>query len=117
MKSHGFSVLNQGRIQRDHGYYLLNTQIIGLDSDREIIEFVSFPGRDGLYSVGLRSRPPTHRSPELEEAALTFASNSLGCEVRNVTRGENGPDAIAFYNREVQRVRSLFREAEELQKQ
>ncbi|HEX4409083.1 MAG TPA: hypothetical protein VH206_09945 [Xanthobacteraceae bacterium] len=116
MKSRGFDVLNQGRIQQDHGFHLLDTQIVGLDSNREIIEFDSFPGRDGLYTVALRSPPPTHRIPQLEQDILTFVSNSLGCEVRQITRSENGENAISFYNREVERIQRLFHEAGALPK-
>jgi hypothetical protein len=116
----GFNVLNQGRLQRDHGIYLLNTQIVGLDGKRDILEFVGLPvgfaKKDTVYNAGLRSPPPTRRSPQLEEAVLTFVSKGLGCDVRQVTRGENGPDAIQFYDREFARIESVFRDADILKK-
>lgn len=120
MNEEKFNVLNLGRIQRDHGLYLLETQIIGLDSDRDILEFVGLPvgfaKRDITYTAGLRSPPPTRRSSHLEEAVLTFVSKSLDCDVKQVTRGENGLDAAEFYDREVARIEHLLREGEALKK-
>jgi len=63
----------------------------------------------------LNTPPPTHRSAELENRLLAFVSEKLACEVQQVTRGENAKDAIEFYDWEIQRIETLFREAEELQ--
>ena len=116
LKSQNFSVLNVGRIQKEHGVFFLNTEIIGLDKDRRIIKVVGIPRMDTKYPVIVETPPPTHRSSELEQAMLTFASTTLGCEVSQVSRGENGVDAIQYYNSEVSRIEGLFRQAEFLQK-
>jgi hypothetical protein len=72
------------------------------------------PPAQGRYLVGLTTPPPTKRAPQLEDALLEFASKTLGCEVRQVIRGENAADAAEFYNDEIMRVENLFRQAEQL---
>jgi hypothetical protein len=42
---------------------------------------------DSLNATAFRNSP-AHQSPQLEETVLTFVSNDLGFEMRNVTRGE-----------------------------
>jgi hypothetical protein len=120
LKVQGFRVLNLGRIQRDHEVNLQITKVIGLDSDRKIIEFSGFllgvPRIKVVYAVILRSPPPTRRSPQLEQALLTFVSKGLGCEPTEVSRGENGQDAKEFYDHEISRIENLFREGEALSK-
>jgi hypothetical protein len=117
LKSEGFKVLNQARIQREHGVFLDDLHIIGLDDKRRIIDFLEFSSADRRYAVRLNSPPPTHRSPHVEEALLTFASGKLGCQVRQVTRETNGADASQLHDIEVMRIEGLFRQAEELQGQ
>jgi len=114
LRHEGFKVLNQGRIQREHGIFLLETHIIGLDDKRRMVDLTSSPHTEDRYSLGLNTPPPTQRAPQFEEALLKFVSNKLGCEVRHMTRGDNGADASEFHNSEVKRVENLFREAEEL---
>jgi hypothetical protein len=117
LKSEGFKVLNQARIQREHRVLLSDLHIIGLDDKRRIVDFLEFSSADRRYAVKLNSPPPTHRSPQVEEALLAFASNKLGCQVRQVTREENGADAGQLHDIEVRRIEGLFRQAEELQGQ
>jgi hypothetical protein len=109
-----FKVLNKGRIQREHGVYLTDLTVIGLDSDQRIIEFNSFPFTAGRYSVRLNSPPPTVHATQLESAMLDFAADELGCGVRQVSRGENRADAHAFYNKILGLKESMFLEAERL---
>jgi hypothetical protein len=64
--------------------------------------------------VGLDTPPPTKRASQLEDALLKFASDTLGCEVRQVSRGENGADARSFHDQLISNAENLFREAEQL---
>ncbi len=114
LRREGFKVLNQGPIQREHGVFLLDTHIIGLDDAHRMVDVTAFPRTEGRYSVGLDSPPPTQRAPQLEESLVNFVSKKLACEVSQITRGENSADASEFYNSQVKRVENLFREAEEL---
>lgn len=115
LRRQGFKVLNQGRIQRTHGFFLTELKIIGLDDGRRLIDVTAMPSAQGRYAVRLTTPPPTERAPQLEEALLEFASKILGCEVRQIIRGENAADAAEFYNNENERVENLFRQAERLQ--
>lgn len=114
--SKGFRVLNLGKIQREHKIHTLETDIIGLDQKRGIIEFVSLPSSKGTYSVGFTSRPPTRRSFDIDESLLAFTKNKLKCEIRQRSGGENGMETKRFYDAEVQRIEGLFLEAKELSK-
>jgi hypothetical protein len=53
----------------------------------------------------------------LEDEFKAFVPKTLGCELHELTRGENGADAAGFYDQKIGRVENLFREAEELQGQ
>lgn len=111
----GFRVLNHGRLQREHNVRLLETNIVGLDDRQRIVNFTTLPPTKGKYTVGLLSRPPTQHSPLLEEALLVFAKEKLKCAVEQISRNENGPEPLDFFNREVKRIEGYFRQAEELQ--
>jgi hypothetical protein len=115
LRQQGFKVLNQGRIQREHGYFLTGLKIIGLDDKRRVITVIHVPPAGGTYSVGLNTPPPTKRDPQLEDALLGFASNTLGCNVRQIDRGENATDAAGLHNEKIRRIERLFRQAEQLQ--
>ena len=115
MRRQSFNVLNQARIQREHGVFLKGVEIIGLDRARRVIEVSDLPPSQDRYAVVLNSPPPTKHDPQLEAALLEFASKILGCEVRHVARGENGIEAASAYNDVVSRIEGLFRQAEELQ--
>jgi len=110
----GFKVLNQGRIQREHDVFLLATNIVALDGQRRVIDVISVPRAKGKYELRLQSPPPTKRAPPLEDALLKFVARTLGCEAREIIRGENGPDARAYYESRLRAVENLFHEAEEL---
>lgn len=114
--SKGFKVLNLGKIQREHKVDILETDIIGLDQNRGIIEFVSLPSSKGTYSVGFTSPPPTRRSFDTEESLLAFTKYKLKCEVRQRSGSVNGMETKRFYDAEVKRMEGLFREAKELPK-
>jgi hypothetical protein len=114
LRQQGFKVLNQGRVQREHGFFLTELKIIGLDDGQRLIDVTAVPLAQGRYSVGLTTPPPTKRAPQLEDALSEFASKTLGCEVRQVIRGENAADAAEFYNDQIKRVENLFRQAEQL---
>jgi hypothetical protein len=120
LREKGFRVLNQGRLQREHGVADAGLHLIGLDTDRRLVEFSSLPplpALAGKYSVTLRSPPPTHHFVELETDLLTFVSEKLRCKTRQITHDENSSDAIQFYDWEIHRVEGLFHEAEQLQGQ
>jgi hypothetical protein len=114
LRQQGFKVLNKSRIQREHGFSLSVLEIIGLDDKRRTIRVHDVPSGEGRYSVGLNTPPPTKHASQLEDALLEFASNTLGCEVRQVTRGENAEDTADLYSNTVRRVENLFRQAEQL---
>jgi hypothetical protein len=114
LRREGFKVLNQGRVQREHGVYLTDLKIIGLDDKRRMINITAVPLADGRYSVGLNTPPPTMHASQLEDALLAFASKTLGCEVRQVSRGDNAADATEFYNDQMKRTENLFRQEEQL---
>jgi hypothetical protein len=114
LRREDFKVLNQGRIQREHEIFLLDTKIIGLDGKRRVIDIMALPHTEGRYAVTLRTPPPTQRAAQLEEALLNFVSGKLGCEVRQITRGENGADTRAYYDEHVRNIENLFRQAEQL---
>jgi hypothetical protein len=115
LRAQGFKVLNQARIQHEHGVFLKEVGIIGLDRGRRIIEFRDLPPSHDRYAVRLNSPPPTQHDPQLEAALLELASKTLDCEVRQVARRENDTDAAAAYDKVVGRIEGLFRQAEELQ--
>jgi hypothetical protein len=115
LQREGFKVLNQGKIQREHGVFVFDTQIIGLDDKKRTIDVIALPGSEGRYAVRLRTPPPTQRVVILEGALLKFVSDKLACEVRQIARGENGADAKAYYDQEISRIENLFREAAEME--
>jgi hypothetical protein len=121
LRSKGFRVLNVARIQRQHDHApLLELWIVGLDEQRRVINLRSLPfpkdkvQRQGRYSVGYKTPPPTQHASEMEDALLDFFSSGLHCEVRDVTRHENKAEVADLYDQEVARVEKLFREADEL---
>jgi hypothetical protein len=121
LRSKGFRVLNIARVQRQHDHVpLLELSIVGLDEQRRMINLKSLPypkdqvERQGRYSVGFKTPPPTQHASEMEDALLNFLSKGLQCEVRNVTRHENGTEAADLYDQDVARVENLFREADKL---
>src|SRR5438477_8945848 len=67
LRHEGFKVLNQGRIQREHGVFLLDTHIIGLDDAHRMIDVTAFPRTEDRYSLGLNTPPPTQRTPQFED--------------------------------------------------
>jgi hypothetical protein len=111
----GFKVLNQARIQREHGVFSLDVHLIALDDKRRTVDIISVPLVENRYAVRFRTPPPTKRASDIEDALLEFVSNKLGCELRQVTRGQNGADVGDLYENEVQGIENKFREAEELE--
>jgi hypothetical protein len=115
LKGSGFGVLNLGRIQREHNYYELDLNALGLDDGRRIVRVSSEPLNSGWYNLSLRSPPPTKHDQKLERSLVHFAGSTLKCEVRQISRGNNSASAAQFYEKhEVQRVKNLFREAGDL---
>lgn len=116
LKENKFRVLNRGRIQREHGIFLLKTDIAGLDSMQRIISVVALPTAADTYSVGLNTVPPTQRSAELENTLLKFVTSALNCEVRQVERHENSSDKRFVHDRNVARIEKQFLQIEQLLK-
>jgi hypothetical protein len=109
-----FRVLNLADIQRQHDVHIFDTNMVALDPDRRMIEIKSVPGADGRYSFYLYSQPPTNHSPSLEGNILSFISENMKCEARQVARKENGEEQKEFYESELRRVRNLFEEADRI---
>jgi hypothetical protein len=117
LKREGFKVLNQARIQREHGVSIFDILIIGLDDKQRIFWFSSLPRKDGKYAVSLITPPPTRRSSDLEDGVLKLVSGQFGCDVPQTTRGENKAEAKEAFDRYYNVIKHLFHEAESLQGQ
>jgi hypothetical protein len=118
LKNHNFRVLNEAKIQREHGYHLLNLYIIAMDYNDILIQINLMPPTDDTFSLALTTPPPTNRLNDLESGLLSFVSERLGCQIRSVTRGENGIERSGFFNEhEVKRFETLWREAQELKEE
>jgi len=115
LRERGFDVLNQARIQRERGVFIFDVLIFALDQQRRIIKFHALPPAKGRYGASLMSPPPTQRSADLEDAVLKLVSEQLGCEVRNVARGENQTGAEEAYDNHYRFIEELFQKAERLQ--
>jgi hypothetical protein len=113
LREQGFKVLNQGRIQREHGVFLTDLRIVGLDDKRRTIRFEALHA-EGRYSAALNTPPPTERAPELEGTLTDFASKGLGCELRQVNRGTNAADAAKLHGYKIRQLENLFHQAERL---
>jgi len=110
----GFKVLNLGEIRRQHGMPPFDTKIVALDSSKRLIEITSAPGKDERYAFYVYSEPPTRHSTLLEDDALKFFSQEIGCETRQIARNQNSEQSKHFYESEVKRIEKLFIEAGEL---
>ncbi len=116
LRQQGFKVVNQARLMREQGVSIFDILIMGVDDKRRIFKFSALPRTDGRYAVSLMSPPPTQRSTDLEEAVLKLVSEQLGCEVRQVARGENRASA-EDYDKHYKIIEDLFQQAERLQGQ
>jgi len=114
LKETRFKVLNLARIQHEQHVVLLETDIKGLDENRRLIELRSEPSAADRYVLLLYTQPPTRRAAELESKVLQFVSDTLKCEMQEVTPRTKGTSAIAFYDRLIKRTENLFLEAERL---
>jgi hypothetical protein len=110
-----FKVLNLARLQHDHGVFLENVHIMGIDVNDRIVDLSSVPLTPNRYSFFLRTLPPTERAEKLEQQFLSYVSNELDCEVRQILREENNAGVLDLYQKELNRVENLFREAERLE--
>ena len=110
----GFKVLNLARLQQEHQVFFLKTNIKSLDAKHRMIDLLSPSPNPDRYVLTLNTPPPTRREVKIEDAILRFVSDTLKCDVRQVTRGENGSDRRDLHEDEVGRLESLFVEAERL---
>ncbi len=127
LSNNGFRTLNVRKMEERRGIsmerVLIDILIDGLDGKHRIVEFLTTlppPNSDARHrphvnSVSLVSSPPTQHSASMEAALLAFVKDKLKCDVRQVSRNQNGPEAIEFYKSEINRIEGLFRQAEELQ--
>jgi len=113
LRQQGFKVLNQARIMREQGVFTFDILIMGVDDKRRIFKFNALPPAKGRYAASLMTPPPTRRSTDLEEAVLKLVSEQLGCEVRQVARGENQASA-EDYDKHYKIIEDLFQQAERL---
>jgi hypothetical protein len=114
LKGLGFSVLNQGKIQREHRKVFFAMRIVAIDKDNRIVKFTGFLQTSGVYSVALYSEPPTRRASDLESGLQKFSSEMLSCHPYEVLRGQNDVDARGMFDADVKRIEDLFREAKKL---
>jgi hypothetical protein len=110
----GFKVLNLARLRREHGITTLPVDIIALDGQKRMIAIILAPLPIDEYSASLRTPPPTHRDRALEQTLLRFVANELKCEVRQLSRSDNGANVADLYEEELRGIENVFREAEEL---
>jgi len=118
LRKNGFKALNQARVNREHNLPdFFGVLIFGLDDMRRIIRFHALPTREGRYAASLKSPPPTKHSAMLEDALLQFVTTQVGCEVYQVSRNDNGADAIDSYEYHFKVMEDIFRDAERLRGQ
>ena len=112
LKERDFRVLNLADIQRRYDVHLFDANMVALDSDQRMIDVRSIPGADWTYSFFLYSPPPTNHSFAFEADILSFVSENLKCQTRQIARSENGSEQKEFYDSQVRRVKGLFQEAD-----
>jgi hypothetical protein len=113
LKEKEFDVLNVPRSRRERGVMPqpLNFTMNAVNKERRMINIFSSGGSTpGWYSLHLLSPPPTHHAENLEEQILMFVSDTLGCSVHRVIRGENGSEASDFYAGFFNMMRNKIRE-------
>jgi hypothetical protein len=118
LQDRGFRVLDKGRLRREHGLSS-GVDIVSIDAQQRVMAVRQLPyrGSDGVsrvYSLGLNTTPQTVRATELEAATVAFVSDTLGCRVRQVSRGENGEDARDLHEDQVRLIEGWFRQARDL---
>jgi hypothetical protein len=112
--SSGFDVLNKGKIQKQHGVYLLQTDITSIDKINQIVEVRQFLRSSRLYSLSLLTPPPTSRNTELEKKIVQFVESELNCTIYQQRRGVNAITAKSLFERTVSAILSQFKQAREL---
>jgi hypothetical protein len=114
LQDRGFTALDVVRVRRDRKMAPMLSELFidGIDRQQRMIRFMADPPRRGSYVVLLNTPPPTHHDADLEEALLAFASNTLKCHVREISRRENDIDARHAYNEYFKKVEEQFRQAE-----
>ena len=117
LQDQGFRVLNKVRLAAKHRVeFPYALYIVGIDSQRRMVVFMSLPFPRGTYSLVLNSPPPTQHATSLEDSLLTFVSRDLGCKIRQTRRDENGPDARDFYDKTFKIREGWFRQADEMER-
>ncbi|HSM95751.1 MAG TPA: hypothetical protein VLT91_06895 [Rhizomicrobium sp.] len=105
--SHGFTVFNEERVRRQYKLAMYPLAIDGFDARRRMLDFRGINEKSSdkpvpvatIYSVGLYSPPPTRHDDGLEKAMQDFVSGTLKCDISNVSRGDNGADRTAFFDK------------------
>jgi hypothetical protein len=110
----GFRVLDatksNGKGTDDPGRHELRA----IDRRNRIIRLVSFPRRPNHLTFSLLSAPPTRHDIAFDGQVETFFSRDLICEVSQITTHENGPDDVADFRAEVDRLSASLQVAEGL---
>lgn len=114
LNSNEFRVVNQAKIEREYGRRSFTMRIVGVDSNKRIIEFIGFPATPERFTVSLFSRPPTVHAHELEALLQHFSSEKLGCQIAQLRHGSNDADSLDLFEGNLRRIENLFREADEL---
>jgi hypothetical protein len=110
-----FKVLNQARLQHERGIFLDNVHIVAVDTKHRIVDLTSVSLTQNRYEILLITPPPTERANAIEQQLLAYVADELGCEIRQVLRRENDTDVQDLFQKELNRVENLFREADQLE--
>jgi hypothetical protein len=89
----------------------INFQIDAVDDNQRMIRIGSSGFKVGSYYLHFHTPPPTHHSEAMEKEILSFFSDVLGCRVRGVVRGDNGPETSAYYAEVFKARREKIRQA------
>jgi hypothetical protein len=104
---HGFTAFNEERVRRQYNLPMYPLAIDGFDSKHRMLDFRGINEKAGdkpepiasIYSVGIYSPPPTRHDEALEKATLAFVSNTLKCDVSNISHADNGAERAAFFDK------------------
>ena len=101
LRDNSFAVVDVVRFRREQNLPPMSQTLFidGIDTQQRMINFVGSPNKKGSYSADLYTPPPTRRSADLEEAILTFVSNQLKCNVRQISRKVNSSERREYYDK------------------
>jgi hypothetical protein len=110
LRHSGFKAIDLSKLQMRYGKAIIPMRIIGIDNAGRIVDFMAFEYSKKKIFITLLSRPPTQHDHELENSIISFSSAFQECKLSDISRSDNGSEAIKFYNSQVNRTNNLFRE-------